>query len=684
VEIGSSDRMEKFQAQESSFFKNNYEKYPSDNNKTDWIVRLNCARCGRCNSKLDFSNMLFLKCIVAIMELERDENIEFVQREDEIILSKKNVKILKDLLVNKKEIINFNEKFLNNLKSECMNGYDTCSLKKFKEKYNIKTFFSETFFLSYPIEYMAFLKKIKDFLSNNKICEKCLKISPQTINSILIMLENKQIMKEITRREGISPLYNETDSTNVLNNLLLENRERIAYDLKKSTCQLHHVESYKLDKGGMIEISISEIDGKIERIYEVNYHFPFSNDFLNFLIKELERDFEDDQFLLRMQNFEDVLSYVITRAKNKMADCLRSSDQDKYEIVALFISCSVLGIEKLLPLLIDENIEEIFLDSPDMKLYIHHLRYQHCITQIFLRDEEIQTIMSRLRFETNKNLNELSPTLKCVLKNAIFYARFNVDVRPLNPQGFSLDIRRLNKKIFNLIDLINLKTLNVDVAAFLVFCIHSRHNLTVTGRTDSGKTTLLNALDMLYPEHFRKIYVEDEIETMTQDPGRFHQLKFQVQNKQTKSELIKNLLHRSPDVLILGEILTRDETDALFHCLATGMKGLQTIHSNNSRSLLTRFTIHFGIDATCINDLDFIVSLAKSENGERKIVEISEMNYDEREREIKISTITSYNPKNKEWTAINLSSSKRIQDYTKHAGFDVDGIKKYNRKIHLG
>jgi Flp pilus assembly CpaF family ATPase len=279
--------------------------------------------------------------------------------------------------------------------------------------------------------------------------------------------------------------------------------------------------------------------------------------------------------------------------------------------------------------------------------------------------------------ETDKNLNDLFPTLKCVIKNDYLYTRFNVDVKPLNPLGFSLDIRRLNKKAFDIVDLIHSGTFNIDIAAFLVFCLHSRLNLTIIGKTDTGKTTLLNALDMLYPQHLRKIYVEDEIETLTQDPLHFHQLKFKTTSKERKSELIKNLLHRSPEVLILGEILTREETEAMFHCLSTGMRGLQTIHANTTASLFTRLRIHFNISISCFADLDFIILLNKFENGQRKLMEITEFKQVDGGDRIASTILTAHDPEGGGWSGLNLGDSRVMDDFFSRTRFNYVSFNEY-------
>ena len=71
-------------------------------------------------------------------------------------------------------------------------------------------------------------------------------------------------------------------------------------------------------------------------------------------------------------------------------------------------------------------------------------------------------------------------------------------------------------------------------------------------------------------------------------------------------------------MIILGEILSKLETVALFHCLSAGLRGFQTTHASSIQGLINRWLIHFQIDKTCLNDLDIIVMMRKIGNKRRR------------------------------------------------------------------
>jgi len=338
-----------------------------------------------------------------------------------------------------------------------------------------------------------------------------------------------------------------------------------------------------------------------------------------------------------------------------------------------------LNLEKVFPLLVDDFIEEIFLDSPDEKIYINHQKFGRCRTEIKFDLNDIERLKTFLRIYSGKRLDYSNPSIKVVLKNKYFYCRFAIDVGPLQVNNFALDIRKLNKNILTIQDLLKNGTLNPAIASFLYFLILRRVNITVTGETDTGKTTLINALDLLTPKEFRKIYVENVIESLNQSKYDRHQLKYQVDSLHdqlnhtlSKQTQIKNLLHRTPDIIYLGEILTKNEAEALFHCLAAGLRGFQTIHSNNINSLINRIIYHFNIDKTCLRDLGLIILMKK--NREKRFVDsITEIDDNLNGRSEIYNNLFKHDPHTKKWNTLrDLYDSNIVKSLRKYEDLQKD------------
>ncbi|MFX1589076.1 MAG: ATPase, T2SS/T4P/T4SS family, partial [Promethearchaeota archaeon] len=228
-----------------------------------------------------------------------------------------------------------------------------------------------------------------------------------------------------------------------------------------------------------------------------------------------------------------------------------------------------------------------------------------------------------------------------------------------------------NKNVFTIQDLLKNKTLDPIIAAYLYFNILRRSNITVTGETNTGKTTLINALDLLVPKEFRKLYVESITESLNQSKFERHKLKYKVDpleasNKQkfSKQNQIKKLLHRTPDIIYLGEILAKEEAEAMFHCLAAGLRGFQTIHSNNLDSLMNRLLYHFEINISCLKDLDILILMNKTRE-KRKIISLSEINHDIKQSKGIYRQIFEYKPDSDKWNLLtdlfNTNSIKKIR-----------------------
>jgi len=140
---------------------------------------------------------------------------------------------------------------------------------------------------------------------------------------------------------------------------------------------------------------------------------------------------------------------------------------------------------------------------------------------------------------------------------------------------------------------------------------------------------LINSIDLLAPSHFRKIYIEESPESLDQGFSPNHQLKYLVDpaySNTSKIQEIYRLLHRNPDLVYLGEILTKEEAHAMFHCLSAGLRGFQTIHARDIDSLVNRWRYHFNIDPACYNDLDIVI-LLKRFSSKRYIAEVVELTF---------------------------------------------------------
>jgi len=283
------------------------------------------------------------------------------------------------------------------------------------------------------------------------------------------------------------------------------------------------------------------------------------------------------------------------------------------------------------PILLDEMVEEIYLDGPETRIYFDHQKMGRCITSLSYNLSEISRIITFIRFQSNLHLDRSNPSLKMNLNIFETNLRLSASVPPLSVDGLHLEIRRARKKPYLIRDLIDNGTMTYSAAAIMLLALACRLNITITGGPGAGKTTILNALDMATPRQWRKIYIEDAIESRAVQNQ--HQVRLQVDpvdekhSRINKSEEIVKCLHRSPDYIILGEIQTREHSKALFQAIAAGLHSIQTCHSNSAASLISRWIMDHGIERTSLGLMDLIVSVERPKPGKprryvKEIVEI--------------------------------------------------------------
>ena len=350
---------------------------------------------------------------------------------------------------------------------------------------------------------------------------------------------------------------------------------------------------------------------------------------------------------------------------------------------------TVLGL--FFSLLLDDAVEEVFLDRPGAVLYFDHQRFGRCHSNFTLTDKMVSRLVTLMRAESNLHLDRANPSLKTDMRIAGTLLRFSACVPPLSPDGLHLEIRRARSNPYTILELILNGTLTIGAAATLLAAIAGRFNITITGGPGSGKTTLLNALDMVTPTTWRKIYIEDAVESRLVEGH--HQIRIKVDPVDEKSrqsdksiEIVKSL-HRSPDYLILGEIQTAEHSQALFQAVAAGLRTFQTCHSDSAASLISRWTIGHKVDPSSIALMDVIVTLDRPVPGQsrRRVKEIVEVRRDIDHRGVvfvglnKVFDLRSSGTKVREWAkdgAFRLrAQTASCKDYVRVFERATEGLK---------
>ena len=295
----------------------------------------------------------------------------------------------------------------------------------------------------------------------------------------------------------------------------------------------------------------------------------------------------------------------------------------------------IAGYGEIDPLIQDDDLEEIMIIGINKPVFVYHRSYGMMKTNItFTNEQDLLNLIDTIARQINRRIDQESPILDGRLTDG---SRINATIPPISADGPSLTIRKFRKDPFTIVDLINSKTISVELAAFFWLCFDGlgvkSANAIISGGTSSGKTTTLNALSAFINPSERIITIEDTLELQIPHEHviRMETRVANVENKGelTMNDLVKNSLRQRPDRIIVGEVRA-GEAITLFTALNTGHSGFGTLHSNDARETITRLTNEpMSVPEIMIQAIDFIIMQNRiytpSGKSFRRISEVAEV-----------------------------------------------------------
>jgi pilus assembly protein CpaF len=248
----------------------------------------------------------------------------------------------------------------------------------------------------------------------------------------------------------------------------------------------------------------------------------------------------------------------------------------------------VIGLGPIQPLIEDPSVDEIMVNAPD-EVYVERGGRIEKASVRFRDVSHLRHIIDRIVAPLGRRIDESSPMVDARLPDG---SRVNAIIPPLAIHGPALTIRKFSRVPFTLDRLVGLKTVNPQMADFLMRCVRSRQSILISGGTGSGKTSTLNALSQHIPDGERLITVEDSAELRLQHPHRIA-LEARPQNLEGVGEipirtLVRNALRMRPDRIIVGEVRGGEAFDML-QAMNTGHRGsMTTLHANSPADALVR------------------------------------------------------------------------------------------------
>lgn len=353
----------------------------------------------------------------------------------------------------------------------------------------------------------------------------------------------------------------------------------------------------------------------------------------------------------------------------------------------------IIGYGQIDPLIQDDALEEIMIIGTSKPIFVYHRKYGMMKTNIqFSNETELRDLIDSIARQINRRIDQESPILDGRLADG---SRINATIPPVSADGPSLTIRKFRQDPLTIIDLINSRTVSLDLAGFLWLCIDGlgvkSANAIISGGTSSGKTTTLNALSAFINPNERIITIEDTLELQIPHEHviRMETRPANVEGKGelTMNDLVKNSLRQRPDRIIVGEVRA-DEAITLFTALNTGHSGFGTLHSNDARETITRLTNEpMSVPEIMIQAIDFIIMQNRiytpSGMSFRRVSEVAEVVGME-EGTVQLNKIFQWNPERDTIDNVGVTSNT-LQQIATLSGKSIPELKSEieNRKIVL-
>ena len=288
-------------------------------------------------------------------------------------------------------------------------------------------------------------------------------------------------------------------------------------------------------------------------------------------------------------------------------------------------------LDILQELLDDKSVTEIMINGAG-KIFIEQDGSVRLWERRFEKPEQLEDIIQQIVSRVNRVVNVSSPIVDARIEDG---SRVHVVLPPVALDGPAVTIRKFPEPI-TMEKLIAFGALTEEAAAFLKGLVEEKHNLFISGGTNSGKTTFLNALSAFIPPQERVITIEDSAELqITQVPNL---VRLETRNANTEgegeitmSQLIRASLRMNPSRIIVGEVRGKEALDML-QAMNTGHPGsLSTGHGNSPRDMISRLETMVlmaadlpleAIRSQIASALDVMVHLGRLKDGTRRVLSV--------------------------------------------------------------
>lgn len=308
-----------------------------------------------------------------------------------------------------------------------------------------------------------------------------------------------------------------------------------------------------------------------------------------------------------------------------------ASDNESPRLLVDQITNHISGFGPLQPLLDDPTIEEIWINEPGRIFVARNGKSE--LTSVILGDAEVRGLVERMLASSGRRVDLSNPFVDATLPDG---SRLHVAIPDITRRHWSVNIRKFIMTSKSLDGLVVANTLTDQAAAFLQACVVAGLNIVVSGATQAGKTTLMNALLNSAPSSERVITCEEVFELQLTSPDwvalQTRQASLEGTGEIPLRRLIKEALRMRPSRLVVGEVRQEEALDLLV-AMNAGMPSMCSLHANGSRDAISKLCLlpmlagsnvsaEFVVP-TVASVVDILVHTALQPDGTRKVQQIT-------------------------------------------------------------
>ncbi|MFV0479250.1 MAG: ATPase, T2SS/T4P/T4SS family [Anaerorhabdus sp.] len=263
----------------------------------------------------------------------------------------------------------------------------------------------------------------------------------------------------------------------------------------------------------------------------------------------------------------------------------------------------------------------------------------HFLYDVIVSEKEVIRIANQIANKMQKEFNPANPSLEGDIQEEEVDYRVGCVHRYLSPQGTTLVIRKVRKKLFLSYHQLIEESISREALNLLIWMVKAKMNMIFIGETGSGKTELLKFLAQYIPKNEVVVTIEDSLEfNLKSLVPDLSCTSFRVRKDVTYQSIVSMTLRLNVERILLQEA-RGVEVDDLLDAMSTGHTVMTTMHAKSSEMVATRVSqmlknkieSYDSIKKRVFGLVDVVVLMEKIKKEEkiyRVVKEISFFEYD--------------------------------------------------------